>query len=86
MVAKIISNDKLEIKVIPDDKPSSPSIKLIAFVIPTIHPTVNMKLRIGEITESFIVSIFIPNPYTITAATTCTINFCQGLRFLMSSI
>ena len=37
---KIISNETHEISVIPDDSPSNPSIKFIAFVIPTIHPTV----------------------------------------------
>ena len=31
-----------DITDIPDDSPSRPSIKLIAFVIPTIHPTVNI--------------------------------------------
>jgi hypothetical protein len=36
---KTIINEKHDIKVIPDDKPSNPSIKLIAFVIPIIQPT-----------------------------------------------
>ena len=35
--ANIISNDMHEIIDIPVDKPSNPSIKFIAFVIPTIH-------------------------------------------------
>ena len=33
----IINNDNAEITDIPDDNPSNPSIKLIAFVTPTIH-------------------------------------------------
>ena len=35
--AKIISSETHDINAIPEDKPSKPSIKLIAFVIPTIH-------------------------------------------------
>ncbi len=38
----IIRSDKQDIKVIPEESPSSPSIRFIAFVIPTIHPTVRM--------------------------------------------
>ena len=38
----IIKSDMQEISVIPDDKPSSPSIKFIAFVMPTIHPIVRI--------------------------------------------
>lgn len=34
---KIIKSDIQEIKAIPEDKPSKPSNKLIAFVIPIIH-------------------------------------------------
>ena len=37
---KIINKEKHEINVIPDDNPSNPSIKFIAFVIPTIQPIV----------------------------------------------
>ena len=44
----------------PEDKPSNPSIKLIAFVIPTIQPIVSIKFKTGWITISFIVSILIP--------------------------
>lgn len=36
----IINSEKHEIRVIPEDNPSNPSIKFIAFVIPTIHPIV----------------------------------------------
>ena len=38
----IIIREKQEIKVIPDDNPSNPSIKFIAFVIPTIQPIVRI--------------------------------------------
>lgn len=38
----IINNETHEINVIPEDSPSNPSIKLMAFVIPTIHPIVKM--------------------------------------------
>lgn len=38
---KIINNEKHEIKVIPEDKPSKPSIKLIALVIPIIQQIVS---------------------------------------------
>lgn len=38
----IINNEKQEINVIPDDNPSRPSIKFMAFVIPTIQPIVNI--------------------------------------------
>ena len=38
----IINKDKHDINDIPDDNPSSPSIKLIALAIPTIHPTVKI--------------------------------------------
>ena len=37
---KIIISEIQEIKVIPEDSPSNPSIKLIALVIPTIQPIV----------------------------------------------
>lgn len=38
----IINNDTADITEIPADKPSKPSIKLIAFVTPTIQPIVNI--------------------------------------------
>lgn len=38
---KIINKEKQEIKVIPEDKPSKPSIRLIAFVIPIIQQIVS---------------------------------------------
>ena len=40
--AKIINNDIQAITEIPEDKPSNPSIRFIAFVIPTIHPIVKI--------------------------------------------
>lgn len=39
---KIINNEIQDIIVIPEDSPSNPSIRLMAFVIPTIHPIVNI--------------------------------------------
>lgn len=39
---KIISSDIHEISVMPDDKPSKPSIKLIALVMPIIQPMVRI--------------------------------------------
>lgn len=39
---KIINKDIADITDIPDDNPSKPSIKFIAFVIPTIQPNVNI--------------------------------------------
>ncbi len=38
----IINKEMHEIKLIPDDKPSKPSIKLIALVIPIIQPIVRI--------------------------------------------
>ena len=68
----IINKDKQDIKEIPDDNPSNPSIKLIAFVIPTIQATVNIdeKASLNPIwlkNGIFICSIFIPLS-TITIA------------------
>src|SRR5699024_505016 len=40
--AKTIKSERQEISVTPDDKPSKPSIKLIAFVIPTIQQIVSI--------------------------------------------
>lgn len=39
---KIISNEMHEINEIPEDKPSNPSIKFIALVIPTIQQMVRI--------------------------------------------
>ena len=40
--ANIINNEIHDINVIPDDKPSKPSVKLIAFVTPTIQIIVSI--------------------------------------------
>lgn len=48
--ANTIRSDKHEIKVTPDDNPSRPSIKLIAFVIPIIQHTVIIYENIPLIT------------------------------------
>ena len=73
--AKTISNDKHEIKVTPEDNPSSPSIKFIALVIPTIQHTVRIyeKISFTTIFPSVkgidIFSICTPKATTIIAAT-----------------
>ena len=88
----IINNDKQEIKVIPDDKPSSPSIKLIALVIPTIHPTVRIyeNQSLSQILSSkngkLTFSIRTPQATTTIAAITCIINLAQLGIPLLSSI
>lgn len=72
--ANTIRSDKQEIKVTPDDKPSNPSIKLIALVIPIIQHTVRIYDKISFITifpsekGIDISSILIPQITTITAA------------------
>lgn len=73
--ANTISNDKQEISVTPEDRPSSPSIRLMAFVIPIIQQTVNIYENTPLITifpsvkGREISSIFIPHATTIIAAT-----------------
>ena len=65
--ANTISNDKQAIKVTPDDSPSKPSIRLIAFVMPIIQQIVIMYENISLITTFpsvngiEISSIFIPH-------------------------
>ena len=46
-VENIISKLMQDISDTPEDRPSSPSIKLIAFVIPTIQPIVSIKFKTG---------------------------------------
>ena len=46
-VENIISKLMQDISDTPEDKPSNPSIKLIAFVIPTIQPIVSIKFKTG---------------------------------------
>ena len=91
-VANIINNDIQEIREIPEDNPSRPSIKLIALVIPTIQPIVsiyeNTLLSVIFFSKNgiAIISIFIPHITTITAANTCASNFTNAGTFLTSSI
>lgn len=79
----IINNDIHDISAIPVDNPSKPSIRFIAFVIPTIQPIVN-------ITENasfkptlckngiFKCSILVPKDTTIIAAIICDVSFTNG--------
>lgn len=70
----IINREIADIIEIPEDNPSNPSIKLIAFVTPTIHPIVrimeNISLNstVGK-NDGVISSILIPNDTAIIAAT-----------------
>ena len=41
-IVNTIIREKHDINVIPDDRPSKPSIRLIAFVMPTIQKTDRM--------------------------------------------
>ena len=75
--ANTISIETHEIIEIPDDRPSSPSIKLIAFVIPTIQPIVTIvETECKKFVESpnlwkndmFVISILIPDATTMHAA------------------
>ena len=75
--ANTIRRDKHEINVTPDDSPSNPSIKFIAFVIPTIQQTVIIYENIPLITifpsvkGIDICSILIPQATTIIADMIC---------------
>ena len=90
--ANIISKDIQEINVIPDDNPSRPSIRFIAFVIPIIQPTVRMKLNTSFNITLFslngIVKLSINTPLqtTITAAIVCPASFVSGFMLFTSSI
>ena len=86
----IINNDTADITEIPADKPSNPSIKLIALVTPTIQPIV--KIIENTSFNSFVArkagvisSILTPNATTILAAMTCPNNFINGLIVTISS-
>lgn len=74
----------------PEDNPSKPSIKLIALVIPTIHPIVNMYTNISldfnilSINSIFVSSILIPKETTMEAAIICPINFTMAATFTSS--
>ena len=86
----IINNDTADITDIPDDNPSNPSIKLIAFVTPIIHPIVITIDIISFISEKFkngneISLILTPNDTTIIAAIVCPNSFIQGFIVFISS-
>ena len=79
-----------EINETPDERPSNPSNKFIAFVIPTIQNTVNIfkniSLEINELGDvGNILSITMPLATTTVAAIICPINFIIGLIPLVSS-
>jgi hypothetical protein len=77
---KIINKDTQEIIPIPEDNPSNPSIKLIAFVIPTIQIIV---INSDGKKPQF---ILIPLYVTIIAAIICPISFTKEGMPLKSSI
>ena len=90
-IRNITNNDIHDINDIPDDIPSNPSIRFIAFVTPTIHTTVRIveKASLNPILYKNGIlrcSIFIPNDTTIIAASTCPINCCHGFKVFISSI
>ena len=80
-----------EIIEIPDDKPSNPSIKLIAFVIPTIQNIVNVIEKIFPSTifpsKKGSVKLFILTPHatTIIAPISCPNNLTYGFIPFISS-
>ena len=89
--ANTINRDKQEIKVTPEDSPSKPSIKLIAFVIPTIQQTVIIYENIPLITilpsvnGIYMFSILIPHATTIIEAIICAASFTKlGIPFTSS--
>lgn len=73
--AKTIRSDKHDISVTPDDNPSSPSIKLIALVIPIIQHIVNIYdavpliINLPSVKGIEMLLILIPHTTTIIAAT-----------------
>ena len=87
----IINNEIADITDIPDDNPSKPSIKLIAFVTPTIHPIVkiieNHSFISGVAKKGTVISsILTPNETTTIAATSCPASFTIGFIGFISSI
>lgn len=72
---KIIIKEIHDIKLIPEDSPSKPSIKLIALVIPTIQPMVSIyeNQSLNQIwfgmNGKFALEIRTPQATTILAAT-----------------
>lgn len=89
---KIINKEKQDIKVIPEERPSNPSIKLIALVIPIIQQIVIIyeKQSLSQILSSkkgkLMFSIRIPHATTIVAASICIISFTMLGIPLESSI
>ena len=91
---KIINSDKQDISDIPEESPSNPSIKLIEFVIPTIHPKVSMveKMWFNSVNPPsskkgiLICAMVIPLFITITADMICAVNFTNGGKPFTSSI
>ena len=89
--AKIINREIQEISEIPLERPSNPSIKLIALVIPTIHitviviETISSVIRVLRKDEKIILSIRIPANVTISAASVCPSNLTKGLIPFISS-
>ena len=91
--AKIINKDIQEINVIPDDSPSNPSVKFIAFVTATIHIIVNRLdiillsiFNVSVINGTEICSILTPKLTTIIAASNCPASLVSGLIVFISSI
>ena len=86
----MINNEIADITDIPDDKPSKPSIRLMAFVTPTIQITVMIIENISCISIVFkngnvISSILMPNATATIAANTCPVNFVIGFMVFISS-
>ena len=86
----MINSEIADITDIPEDKPSNPSIKLIAFVTPTIQITVMIIENISCISIVFkngnvISSILMPKATATIAANSCPISFVIGLIVLISS-
>ena len=87
---KTINSEMQEIIDIPEDKPSSPSIKLIAFIITIIHKTVTANESVSFVItppnpERNILSIRMPLYVTIEAAIICPNNLTYaGIPFKSS--
>ena len=88
---KIINSEIADITEIPEDNPSNPSIKLMAFVTPTIQITVMILENISCISMvskngNEISSILTPNATATIAATNCPVSFWIGFMVFISSI
>ena len=88
--ANIIINETHDTRDIPEDNPSSPSIKFIALVTPIIQHTViiyeKTSFNSPERNGRFMFSIRIPAKHTINADIICTHNFTIAVTPLESSI